>query len=191
MSQGIALAALASLAAFFLPLAPAVSVMTGAAFLGLILLATFWLRLSACAASPKTARPPSRALSDEELPLYSIVIALYCEARVLPQLLGALDALAYPRAKLDVKLVLEQDDRETLEALQSLGVPPFCELTSRRRERRGQSHARPMSRCRCSEANWLRSMMPRIFPIRSSLASRLRVSPRRQRDLPAFRRNSP
>jgi glycosyltransferase XagB len=126
--QGVALGVLGSIAAFFLPLAPAASVTTGAAILGIALLATFWLRLSACAASPKPRPSLSRVLSDDELPLYSIVIALYREARVVPQLLGAIGALAYPRAKLDVKLVLEQDDRETLEALQRLGVPPFCEV---------------------------------------------------------------
>ena len=126
--QGVALGVLGSIAAFFLPLAPAASVTIGAAFLGLILLATFWLRLSACAASPKPRPSLSRALSDDELPLYSIVIALYREARIVPQLLRAVDALAYPRAKLDVKLILEQDDHETFEALQRLGVPPFCEV---------------------------------------------------------------
>ena len=126
--QGVALGVLGSIAAFSLPVAPVASVTIGAALLGLTLLATFWLRLSACAASPKRSPTSSRALSDDELPLYSIVIALYREARVVPQLLDAINALAYPRAKLDVKLILEQDDRETLEALQRLGVPPFCEL---------------------------------------------------------------
>ena len=126
--QGMALGVLGSVAAFFLPVAPAASVTTAATLLGIALLATFWLRLSACAASPQPRPPPSRALNDDELPLYSIVIALYREARVVPQLLDAIDALAYPRAKLDVKLVLEQCDRETLEALKRLGVPPFREV---------------------------------------------------------------
>jgi hypothetical protein len=126
--QGMALGVLGSIVAFFLPLAPAASVTTGAALLGIALLATFWLRLSACAASPKPRSPLSRALADDELPLYSIVIALSREAHVVSQLLGAIGALSYPRAKLDVKLVLEQDDRETLGALQRLGVPPFCEV---------------------------------------------------------------
>ncbi len=126
--QGVALAILGSVAAFFLPLAPAAFITACAVFLGLALLATFWLRLSACVASPVPGLPPSRALSDDELPLYSVVIALYREARVVPQLLAAINALAYPRAKLDVKLVLEQDDRETIEALQRHNVPPFCEL---------------------------------------------------------------
>jgi glycosyltransferase XagB len=126
--QGMVLGVLGSIAAFFLPLAPVASITIGAALLGIALLATFWQRLSACAASPKPRPSLSRALSDDELPFYSIVIALSREAHVVSQLLGAIGALAYPRAKLDVKLVLEQDDRETLKALQRLGVPPFCEV---------------------------------------------------------------
>jgi len=45
------------------------------------------------------------------------VIALYREARIVPQLLAAMDRIDYPRAKLDVKFVIEEDDEETLGAL--------------------------------------------------------------------------
>jgi cellulose synthase/poly-beta-1,6-N-acetylglucosamine synthase-like glycosyltransferase len=66
------------------------------------------------------ALPPARCpLADHELPLYSIVIALYHEARMVPQLLDALEKLDYPRAKLDIKFVIEEDDVETLNALRT------------------------------------------------------------------------
>jgi glycosyltransferase XagB len=58
---------------------------------------------------------PIRARAgDHRLPCYSIVVALYREARVVRQLAAALAALDYPRAKLDIKLVIEHDDGATL-----------------------------------------------------------------------------
>ncbi len=127
-SQGVALAALGCIAAFFLPLAPAGSTTFYAAIFSVFLLATFWLRLSACALSPKPRPPSSPMLSDAELPVYSVVIALYREAEVVPQLLAGIEAFDYPRAKLDVKFVIEQNDHETFEAFQRLDMPSFCEV---------------------------------------------------------------
>lgn len=74
------------------------------------------VRLFTAAASfepePVAAEPP-----DRELPDYTVVIALYREAGVAPDLVRALEALDYPRARLDVKFVVEADDSETFAAL--------------------------------------------------------------------------
>ncbi|MBV6486381.1 MAG: hypothetical protein GHHEDOFH_00310 [Pseudorhodoplanes sp.] len=61
-------------------------------------------------------------LSDIELPAYSIIVALYREAAAVPQLLQALRRLDYPPEKLDIKLVLEPDDQETLLAISKCGL---------------------------------------------------------------------
>jgi len=74
------------------------------------------LRLAACAAS-FAPQPAPRRLDDSELPHYTVVVALYREARVARQLAQALDALDYPRAKLDILFVTESDDPATAEAL--------------------------------------------------------------------------
>lgn len=75
------------------------------------------------------------SLTDEMLPVYTILVPLYREANVLDQLLGAIDRLDYPPRKLDVKLILEADDEETCAAVAArsydarfdvLRVPP-CE----------------------------------------------------------------
>lgn len=58
--------------------------------------------------------PPSHRV---DLPHYSVVLALYNEAEVIPSLLKALEQIHYPRHKLDVKLVLEADDIGTFQAL--------------------------------------------------------------------------
>jgi cellulose synthase/poly-beta-1,6-N-acetylglucosamine synthase-like glycosyltransferase len=64
-----------------------------------------------------------RVIPDAELPRYSAMIALYKEAAVLPDLVEAMGKLDYPSAKLDVLLVLEASDTETLAALAPLDLP--------------------------------------------------------------------
>ncbi len=61
--------------------------------------------------------PDSPPLADRSLPLYTIVIALYREAGVAAALIAALEAIDYPRAKLDIKFVVEADDSATFAAL--------------------------------------------------------------------------
>jgi cellulose synthase/poly-beta-1,6-N-acetylglucosamine synthase-like glycosyltransferase len=65
------------------------------------------------------------ALLDESLlPRFTILVPLYREAAVLPGLVAAIDRLDYPKTKLDVKLLLEEDDSETLDALRILSLGP-------------------------------------------------------------------
>ncbi len=64
-----------------------------------------------------------REAMEGDLPPYTILVPLYREAEVLGQLLEGLDELVYPRDKLDVILLLEEDDAETLEAVDSVDLP--------------------------------------------------------------------
>jgi cellulose synthase/poly-beta-1,6-N-acetylglucosamine synthase-like glycosyltransferase len=68
------------------------------------------------------------ALSDAELPLYTILLPVYREPEVLPQLFKAIRSLDYPKGKLDVKVLFEEDDRATLEAAGRLAPEPFFEF---------------------------------------------------------------
>lgn len=68
------------------------------------------------------------APEDRYLPVYSVIVPLYKEARVLPRLLDAIEALDYPKAKLDVKIVVEHDDRETRAALATLARPAHVDV---------------------------------------------------------------
>ncbi len=86
--------------------------------LAAVFLASVFLRLFACAASFE-ARDETGWLDDAHLPIYTVVIALYKEAAVARQLAKALDRLDYPRAKLDIKFVIECDDEETGAALRA------------------------------------------------------------------------
>ena len=55
-------------------------------------------------------------LCDAGLPTYTLLVPLYREAAVLPDLVDSLLKLDYPRGQLDIKLVVEEDDIETVAA---------------------------------------------------------------------------
>src|SRR5713226_9585420 len=68
------------------------------------------------------------ALDERTLPIYTILVPLYREANVVHTLVNAIARLDYPRTKLDVKLICEEDDRETIEALRTRNLPPHFKL---------------------------------------------------------------
>ncbi len=53
------------------------------------------------------------ALDERRLPMYTILVPLYKEAAIVPRLVRDINALDYPRTRLDVKLLCEEDDEET------------------------------------------------------------------------------
>jgi cellulose synthase/poly-beta-1,6-N-acetylglucosamine synthase-like glycosyltransferase len=93
--------------------------------LATIFLAWTGLRLFGLWSGDLLRRQP-QTLADEELPTYSILIALYREAAAVPGLAKALSRLNYPAEKLDIKFVVEPDDHETRAAIDRLKLgPPF------------------------------------------------------------------
>ncbi len=65
----------------------------------------------------------NRIDSTKDLPVYSILVPLYKEAALLNQLIASLNILDYPPDKLDVILLLEADDNETIRAVDSQPLP--------------------------------------------------------------------
>ncbi len=63
------------------------------------------------------------SLNNEDLPIYSILVPAYKEPEVLPILIKALKNLNYPQQKLDILLLLEENDFETLEAAKQAKPP--------------------------------------------------------------------
>jgi len=55
-------------------------------------------------------------LDEKTLPIYTILVAMYKEKESIPKIISALKNMDYPSEKLDIKLVLEEDDTETYEA---------------------------------------------------------------------------
>lgn len=64
------------------------------------------------------------SVGDDDLPTYTILVPLFHEAEVLERLVAGLQALDYPASKLDIQLLLEEEDHETIEAARRLRLPP-------------------------------------------------------------------
>lgn len=68
-------------------------------------------------------------LSDEQLPKYTVLIPLYHEATVVPYLTKAMLRVDYPKNKLQILILVEEDDTETIAALKIAKLPPYFETT--------------------------------------------------------------
>lgn len=68
------------------------------------------------------------ALNEELLPVYSVLCPLYKEAHMLPGFVIAMSALDWPEHKLDVMLLLEENDPETVSAARAMNLPPFIRI---------------------------------------------------------------
>lgn len=96
-------------------------------------LACIGLRFAAATVVPASPPPGLDRIPADTLPFYSVLVALHREVDVIPQLLEALGRLDWPKSKLEIKLVCEADDRQTLDAIEAcrrsynvevLHVPP-------------------------------------------------------------------
>jgi cellulose synthase/poly-beta-1,6-N-acetylglucosamine synthase-like glycosyltransferase len=63
-----------------------------------------------------------------DLPVYTVLVALYQEKEMVSQLVERLDRLEWPRSKLDIKLICEEGDGETIAALEALKLRPEYEI---------------------------------------------------------------
>ena len=65
------------------------------------------------------------SIKNADLPVYTILCPLYREARVIPQFLDAIEKISWPKDKLDVILLLEEDDVETIEKASQMDLPKY------------------------------------------------------------------
>lgn len=63
-----------------------------------------------------------------QYPIYSILIPLHQEEYKAAAILRAIDKLDYPKDKLDVKLILEEDDIMTNKAVMALEIPDYVQV---------------------------------------------------------------
>lgn len=63
------------------------------------------------------------ALSDEDLPVYTVLVPVFREANIVGQLLGNLGRLDYPTHKLEVLILVEEEDDETQQAILDTDPP--------------------------------------------------------------------
>ncbi len=111
--------------------------------LSLMFFPIVWLRFRACLltfnrpfSTSKTPDDMARSWrhaasglsSDATLPVYTLLVPIFKEKDVLFNLIQALLRLDYPAAKLDIKLIFEECDRETLDVAQSFAIPDHFEF---------------------------------------------------------------
>lgn len=95
----------------------------------IVLLAMLAFRIAAASVPAAIeAGAEGRRLPDGRLPSYTVLIALYREARVAPRLIHALAKLDYPAAKLQVVFLIEADDSETAAAFRAAPMPARFEV---------------------------------------------------------------
>jgi hypothetical protein len=67
-------------------------------------------------------------VSELTLPVYTILLPVYKEDKLIRKLIWNLRSLDYPQAKLDVKLLIEEIDDKTLNAVRNLDFPANFEV---------------------------------------------------------------
>ncbi len=66
-----------------------------------------------------------RLLHDHELPIYTVLLPLYKEGKVLKSLVRSISAIDYPKDKLQALLLIEEDDIETINAIKTIKIPNY------------------------------------------------------------------
>jgi cellulose synthase/poly-beta-1,6-N-acetylglucosamine synthase-like glycosyltransferase len=123
----IAFMVLAVAGAWLVPVSvfwPVASLVSGVFFLSVIALRLLCLLPPV----PQKVKPAALKLSDAALPSYSVLVPLFRETAVLGQLIGAMTRLRYPQDKLDIKLILEEEDITMQAAVAKLVLPPQFEV---------------------------------------------------------------
>jgi cellulose synthase/poly-beta-1,6-N-acetylglucosamine synthase-like glycosyltransferase len=71
----------------------------------------------------RARRAAPERVADRDLPLYTVLVPVYHEANVVGGLIEHLRRLDYPQEKLEILLLMEEDDTETIAAARAAGPP--------------------------------------------------------------------
>ncbi|HTI32532.1 MAG TPA: glycosyltransferase family 2 protein [Miltoncostaea sp.] len=67
-------------------------------------------------------------IPDDELPFYTVLVPVFHEANIVSGLVGHLRELDYPQEKLEILLLMEEEDTETLEAARAAQPPDIVKF---------------------------------------------------------------
>ena len=67
-------------------------------------------------------------LNERKLPLYTVLCPLYHESKVLPEFIRNMQALDWPKDKLEILLLLEESDTETIKTARSISLPSYFRI---------------------------------------------------------------
>ena len=120
---------IASAIAFLGPTITALAITINVVFMASV---GFKVLVSAIGASRETEESVTpaevEALQDADLPFYTILVPAYREANVIGSLMANLNGLDYPREKLEILLLLESNDPETLAAAKAASPPDIVKF---------------------------------------------------------------
>lgn len=88
----------------------------------------FRLILSLIGAADRTYRFTNAevmTVDEQSLPVYTVLVPVYNEPKIIPTLIEALSHLDYPHEKLDVLLLLEEKDLATIQAARAVHPPRY------------------------------------------------------------------
>lgn len=118
--QGFALGVMLSCFTFFAITSASIAMIVFHAFLSLLYLSSNLLKLAAALFTSHETSPSNIPTDEHPLPVYTILVALYDEAPVARQLILALNRVNWPKSLLDIKLICEEKDITTIQALKTV-----------------------------------------------------------------------
>lgn len=62
-------------------------------------------------------------INEADLPIYTILVPVFKEKEIVSKLIHNIGALDYPQYKLDVRILLEENDQETIDVINSMKLP--------------------------------------------------------------------
>jgi len=68
-------------------------------------------------------------LSDDTLPVYTILLPVFKETEIIPQLISSISQIDYPQDKLDVQILVEEIDTTMQDALKKMRIPEYFKIT--------------------------------------------------------------
>ena len=86
------------------------------------------LRFVLVFAGRKPTFPPRTPVATEDLPRYTTLHPMYDEAHMIEKVVAAMEALDYPKDRLQCLLVLEERDRATVEAARRYPLPDYFQI---------------------------------------------------------------
>ncbi|MEX0345256.1 MAG: glycosyltransferase family 2 protein [Rhizobiaceae bacterium] len=126
--QGFSLGLIAALILFGLLFYPSLAIAALHCVFSLGFLSCVALRVAAAIRAKSPTKFKCLPIRTDPLPKYSVLVALYKEAEMVPHLLSSLGRLYWPQSKLEILLILEDDDLETIGALQIQRLPPNVQI---------------------------------------------------------------
>jgi cellulose synthase/poly-beta-1,6-N-acetylglucosamine synthase-like glycosyltransferase len=96
----------------------------------LVFLGAIGFKLVACVAGlgARVRQTHDEPIDDRDLPRYTVLVPVYREANIIGDLIANLGALDYPEEKLEILVLLESDDLETIEAARAARPPSTVHL---------------------------------------------------------------